>query len=132
MPATARDHFTRNSFLSSHYISWYLRCSTDSWAMIPICSVLWLWGKSTIRTNIDLLRSEKNIFINFLEKMTDFKTAAGLFEFTSESSVVVILPTFAEVAFRLAVIPATSCTAKRSVSALSRLGNYLRNTMLQN
>ena len=39
-----------------------------------------------------------------------------------------IFPEFSEVVHILAVIPATSCSAERSFSALRRLKTYLRNT----
>ena len=42
-----------------------------------------------------------------------------------------MLPEFAKAMVILAVIPATSCSAQRSFSALRRLKSYLRNTIGQ-
>jgi len=42
-----------------------------------------------------------------------------------------IFPEFSNVVHILAVIPATSCSAERSFSALRRLKTYLRSTMGQ-
>ena len=45
------------------------------------------------------------------------------------NDLVVMLPEFATVVHILAVIPATSCSAERSFSALRILKTYLRSTM---
>ena len=42
-----------------------------------------------------------------------------------------MLPEFAKALKILAVIPATSCSAERSISSLRRLKTYLRNSMGQ-
>ena len=42
-----------------------------------------------------------------------------------------IFPEFSKVVYILAVMPATSCSAERSFSALRRLKTYLRSTMGQ-
>ena len=45
-----------------------------------------------------------------------------------EDGIALILPTYKEAETILASIPATSCSAERSFSALRRIKTYLRNT----
>ena len=55
---------------------------------------------------------------------------AEVLQLMQENDLFDMLPEFAKVKV-LAVIPATSCSAERSFSALRRLKTYLRNTMGQ-
>ena len=56
---------------------------------------------------------------------------AEVLQLMQENDLFDMLPEFAKVMVILAVIPATSCSAERSFSALRRLKTYLRNTMGQ-
>ena len=83
--------------------------------------------------DIDLLAAEKNIFLNFVQEhdAVEFGNVSELYKFMFDNSLSVILPTLSGLVKILAAIPATSCTAERSFSALRRLKTYLRNTMGQ-
>ena len=54
-----------------------------------------------------------------------------ILETVYENDLFDMFPEFSNVAHNLAVIPATSCSAERSFSALHRLKTYLRSTMGQ-
>ena len=65
-----------------------------------------------------------------LHKQEDVLTAAHkLIKWLHEGGIGDILPTYKMAATILASIPATSCSAERSFSALRRIKTYLRNTM---
>ena len=55
-----------------------------------------------------------------------------MLETMHENDLFDIFPEFAKVSHILAVIPATSCSAERSFSALRQLKTYLRSTMGNN
>ena len=94
--------------------------------------------------DVDLLESEKKIFLKFIEEnetksvMSDADedfikvgTAADLVQTMHHYDLDSVLPLFWKVSRILAVIPATSCSAERSFSALRRMKTYLRSTMGQ-
>ena len=94
--------------------------------------------------DVDLLESEKKIFLKFIEEnetksvMSDADedfikvgTAADLVQTMHHYDLDSVLPLFWKVSRILAVIPATSCSAERSFSALLRMKTYLRSTMGQ-
>ena len=54
-----------------------------------------------------------------------------MLETVHENDLFDIFPEYYNVAHILAAIPATSCSAERSFSALRRLKNYIRSTMGQ-
>ena len=79
----------------------------------------------------DLLRSEKVIFkeINANHAYAQTKNAAVIVKRMYENGVSEVLPVLYKVFSILVTIPATSCSAERSFSALRRLKAYLRSTM---
>lgn len=86
----------------------------------------------------ELLRAEKNHFLDFISSASpsagDFDSdgnAAELAEYFYQNDLHSLLPILTQVVLILACIPATSCSAERSFSALRRLKSYLRNTMKQ-
>ena len=60
-----------------------------------------------------------------------YMTVSEKLETMHENALFDIFPEFSKVVHILAVIPATSCSAERSFSALRRLKTYLRSTMGQ-
>ena len=65
-----------------------------------------------------------------LQKQEDILTASHkLIKWLHVGGIGDIIPTFKAAAIILATIPATSCSAERSFSALRRIKTYLRNTM---
>ena len=58
-------------------------------------------------------------------------TVLEMLETMQENDLLDIFPEFSKMVHILAVIPATSCSAERSFSALRRLKTYLRSTMGQ-
>ena len=60
-----------------------------------------------------------------------FMTVSEILETMHENDLFDIFPEFSKVVHILAAIPATSCSAKRSFTALRRLKTYLRSTMGQ-
>ena len=60
-----------------------------------------------------------------------YMTVSEILETMHENDLFDIFPEFSKVVHILAVLPATSCSAKRSFSALRRLKTYLRSTMGQ-
>ena len=60
-----------------------------------------------------------------------YMTVSGILDTVYENDLFDMFPEFSNVAHILAVIPATSCSAERSFSALRRLKTYLRSTMGQ-
>ena len=81
----------------------------------------------------ELLSSEKNVFENIDADYPDSerKNAATMVRRMFENGVHEVLPLVYKVFLILATIPATSCSAERSFSALRRLKTYLRSTMGQ-
>ena len=81
----------------------------------------------------ELLSSEKNVFENIDADYPDSerKNAATLVRRMFETGVHEVLPLVYKVFSILGTIPATSCSAERSFSALRRLKTYLRTTMGQ-
>ena len=79
----------------------------------------------------DLLRSEKAIFeeINANHAYAQTKNAAVIVKRMYENGVSEVLSVLYKVFSILAAIPATSCSAERSFSALRHLKAYLRSTM---
>ena len=60
-----------------------------------------------------------------------YMTVSEMLEKMHENNLFDMFPEFSNVVHFLAVIPATSCSAERSFSALRRLKTYLRSTMGQ-
>ena len=60
-----------------------------------------------------------------------YMTVSEILETVYENDLFDMFPEFSTVAHILAVIPATSCSAERSFSALRRLQTYLRSTIEQ-
>ena len=58
-----------------------------------------------------------------------YTTVSEMLETMHENDLFDIFPEFSKVVHMLAVIPATSFAAERSISALCRLKTYLRSTM---
>ena len=81
----------------------------------------------------ELLGSEKNVFENIDADYPDpeRKNAAKIVRKMFEDGVHEVLPVVYKVFSILATIPATSCSAERSFSALRRLKTCLRSTMGQ-
>ncbi|XP_028412053.1 zinc finger MYM-type protein 1-like [Dendronephthya gigantea] len=81
----------------------------------------------------ELLGSEKNVYENIDADNPDpeRKNAAEIVRKMFENGVHEVLPVAYKVFSILATIPATSCSAERSFSALRRLKTYLRSTMGQ-
>ena len=95
--------------------------------------------------DVDLLESGKKIFLKFIEEngtksvisdadedFIEVGTAADLVQTMLHYDLDSVLPLFWKVSRILAVIPATSCSAERSFSALRRMKTYLQSTMGQN
>ncbi len=81
----------------------------------------------------EILQVEQKMFTTFCFKhgFPEEKKLSVVLGFMQENHLFEMLPEFAQVMIILAVIPATSCSAERSFSALRRLKTYLRNTMSQ-
>lgn len=81
----------------------------------------------------DLLAVEQDMFRKFINDNDDIKSqsAADVLKCMHESGLNDFLPQSAIAVKVLSIIPATSCTAERSFSALRRLKTYLRSTMGQ-
>ena len=60
-----------------------------------------------------------------------YMTVSEILETMHQNDLFDIFPEFSKVVHILAVLPATSCSAKRSFSALRRLKTFLRSTMGQ-
>ena len=60
-----------------------------------------------------------------------YMTVSEMLETVHGNDLLDMFPDFSNVVHLLAVIPATSCSAERSFSALRRLKSYLRSTMGQ-
>ena len=84
--------------------------------------------------NIDgeILEAEQKMYASFRRvRGLGYMTVSEILETMHENDLFDIFPEFSKVVHILAVIPATSCSAERSFSALRRLKTYLRSTMGQ-
>jgi len=82
----------------------------------------------------ELLQADQCLFCQFKAAHVgkSIKTTVEVIEVLNANSLYEMTPEFSKVASILAVIPATSCSAERSLSGLRRLKTYLRSTMGQN
>ena len=79
-----------------------------------------------------MLSSEKSIFENYdCGGPCQRKNAAVMVKTMHQNGLHDILPVLYKVTSILATIPATSCSAERSFSALRRIKTFLRSTMGQ-
>ena len=84
--------------------------------------------------NIDgeILEAEQKMYASFRRvRGLGYMSVSEILETMHENDLFDIFPEFSKVVHILAVIPATSCSAERSFSALHRLKTYLRSTMGQ-
>ena len=84
--------------------------------------------------NIDgeILEAEQKMYASFRHvRGLGYMTVSEMLETMRENDLFDMFPEFSSVVHILAVIPATSCSAERSFSALRRLKTYLRSTMGQ-
>jgi hypothetical protein len=65
------------------------------------------------------------------EEMSVLKSTSKLISWLDQDGIGKVLPTYVKAANILGAIPATSCSAERSFSALRKIKTYLRNTMAQ-
>ena len=81
----------------------------------------------------EMLSSEKSIFENYDcgDRHASEKNAAVMVKTMHPNGLHDILPVLYKVASILATIPATSCSAERSFSALHRIKTFVRSTMGQ-
>ena len=78
----------------------------------------------------EMLSSEKSIFENYdCGDPCQRKNAAVMVKTMHQNGLHDILPVLYKVTSILATIPATSCSAERSFSALRRIKTFLRSTM---
>ena len=80
----------------------------------------------------EILEAEQKMYASFHRvRGLGYMTVSEILETVYENDLFDMFPEFSNVAHILAVIPATSCSAERSFSALRRLKTYLRSTMGQ-
>ena len=82
--------------------------------------------------NIDgeILEAEQKMYASFRRvRGLGYMTVSEILETMHENDLFDIFPEFSKVVHILAVIPATSCSAERSFSALRRSKTFLRSTM---
>ena len=83
----------------------------------------------------DILEAEQKMHASFRSEhgfdSMKVSTVSEILQTMLENDVFDILPEFCKVVHILAVIPAISCSAERTFSALRRLKTYLRSTMGQ-
>jgi len=80
----------------------------------------------------EILEAEQNMYASFRRaRGLGCMTVSEMRETMHEDDLFDMFPEFSNVVHILAVIPATSCSAERSFSALRRLKTYLRSTMGQ-
>ena len=79
----------------------------------------------------DTLRSEHKMFTHMKQSLDNTKSVSSLFKQLADKQRLNMIPELSKLMKIFAVIPATSCSAERSFSALRRLKTYLRNTMDQ-
>ena len=79
-----------------------------------------------------ILEAEQKMYASFHRvRGLGYMTVSEMLETVHENDLFDMFPEFSNVVHILAVIPATSCSAERSFSALRRLKTYLRSTMGQ-
>ena len=77
----------------------------------------------------EILEAEQKMYASFRRvRGLGCMTVSEMLETMHENDLLDIVPEFSKVVHIFAVIPATSCSAERSFSALRRLKTYLRNT----
>ena len=80
----------------------------------------------------EILEAEQKMYASFHRvRGLDYMTVSEMLETVHENDLFDMFPEFSNVVHLLAVIPATSCSAERSFSALRRLKTYIRSTMGQ-
>ena len=80
----------------------------------------------------EILEAEQKMYASFHRmRGLGYMTVSEMLETVHENDLFDMFPEFSNVVHILAVIPATSCSAERSFSALRRLNTYLRSTMGQ-
>ena len=79
----------------------------------------------------DTLRSDHKMFTHMKHSLDNTKSVSSLFKQLADKQRLNMIPELSKLMKIFAVIPATSCSAERSFSALRRLKTYLRNTMDQ-
>ena len=80
----------------------------------------------------EILEAEQKMFASFHRvRGLGYMTVSEILETVYENDLFDMFPEFSNVAHILVMIPATSCSAERSFSALRRLKTYLRSTMGQ-
>ena len=80
----------------------------------------------------EILEAEQKMYASFHRVHgLGYMTVSVILETVYENDLFDMFPEFSNVAHIHAVIPATSCSAERSFSALRRLKTYLRSTMGQ-
>ena len=91
------------------------------------------WYQTSMVSTVSFLASRKNVFENIDADYPDpeRKNVATIVRRMFENGVHEVLPVVYKVFSILATIPATSCSAERSFSALRGLKTYLRSTMGQ-
>ena len=82
----------------------------------------------------DLIKVDQRFINQFEQSNTDASgdhllTASNVIDLLYKKNLCEMMPEFTKAATILTVIPATSCSAKRSFSRLRRLKTYLRSTM---
>ena len=80
----------------------------------------------------EILEAERKMYASFRRvRGLGYMTFSEILETMHENDLFDLFPEFSNMVHILAVIPATSCSAERSFSALRRLKTYLRSTMGQ-
>ena len=80
----------------------------------------------------EILEAEQKMYLSFRRVCgLGYMTVSEMMETMYENDLFDMFPEFSNVVRILAAIPATSCSAERSFSALRRLKTYLRSTMGQ-
>ena len=143
---TAKDHCRITCYyLSIDKIVTELKCrfeGHDQEVLLALADVVFSSSPTTANIELvsdfygidsELLSSEKNVFENIDADNPDSerKNAATMVRRMFENGVHEVLPLVYKVFSIPATIPATSCSAERSFSALRRLKTYLRSTMGQ-
>ena len=78
----------------------------------------------------EILEAEQKMYASFRRVCgLGYMTVSEILETMHENDLFDIFQEFSKVVHILAVIPATSCSAERSFSALRRLKTYLRSTI---
>lgn len=100
---------------------------------MPIQDEFYQVVSSHYSLDLDILKAEKQIYLNFVKNRTHQQetTASGIVQNLYQNDLHGVLPVFNRVASILAAIPVSSCSAERSFSSLRRMKTYLRSTMDQ-